>query len=85
MRHDRADLQWKLAQLYFVRGWNCEAIAAKYGLIHQRVRQILKTWKGRAVVTGYIQVIPAAGVLTPLMPPLCPIFEPEHGVPSRSL
>jgi hypothetical protein len=61
-RHDRADLQWKLAQLYFVLGWNCEGIAAKYGLIHQRVRQILKTWKRRAVETGYIQFIPPADV-----------------------
>jgi len=57
-RHDRADLQWKLAQLYFVLGWDCEGIAAKYGLIHQLVRQILKTWKRRAVETGYIQYIP---------------------------
>jgi hypothetical protein len=59
-RHDRADLQWKLAQLYFVLGWNCEGIGAKYGLIHQRVRQILNTWKRRAVETGYIQYIPPA-------------------------
>jgi hypothetical protein len=57
-RHDRPDLQWKLAQLYFVLGWNCESIAAKYGLIHQRVRQILKVWKRRAVEMGYIQFIP---------------------------
>jgi hypothetical protein len=62
-RHDRADLQWKLAQLYFVHGWNCEGIAAKYGLIHQRVRQILNTWKRRAIETGYIQFIPPADVL----------------------
>jgi hypothetical protein len=71
-RHDRADLQWRLAQLYFVRGWHCETIAAKYGLIHQRVRQILKAWMRRAVATGYIQFIPAAGVLTPVMQPLAP-------------
>jgi hypothetical protein len=58
-RHDRADLQWRLAQLYFVLGWSCEAIAARYDLIHQRVRQILNTWKRRAVEMGYIQYIPA--------------------------
>jgi hypothetical protein len=83
-RQDRADLQWKLAQLYFVRGWSCQGIAAKYGLIHQRVRQILKTWKRRAVATGYIQFIPPAGVLTPVMQPRCPILEPEPCAPSRS-
>lgn len=68
-RHDRADLQWKLAQLYFVHGWNCEGIAAKYGLIHQRVRQILKTWKRRAVETGYIQFIPPDDVFRSLIQP----------------
>ena len=68
-RHDRADLQWKLAQLYFVHGWNCEGIAAKYGLIHQRVRQILKTWKRRAVETGYIQSFPPIDVLSALVRP----------------
>jgi len=63
-RHDRADLQWKLVQLYFVMGWSCEAIGEKYGLIHQRVRQILKTWKQRAVEMGFIQYIPPADYLT---------------------
>ena len=63
-RHDRADLQWKLVQLYFVLGWSCEAIAERYGLIHQRVRQILKTWKQRAVEMGFIQYIPPAEYIT---------------------
>jgi hypothetical protein len=62
-RHDRPDLQWKLVQLYFVMGWSCEAIAERYGLIHQRVRQILKTWKQRAVEMGFIQYIPPADYL----------------------
>jgi two-component system KDP operon response regulator KdpE len=59
-RHDRPDLQRKLVQLYFVLGWNCENIATRYGLIHQRVRQILTTWKRRALEMGYIQYIPPA-------------------------
>jgi hypothetical protein len=58
--HDRPDLQWKLVQLYFVRGWSCERIAPRYGLIRQRVCQILKTWKRRAVEMGYIEYIPPA-------------------------
>jgi hypothetical protein len=62
-RHDRPDLQWKVVQLYFVLGWSCEAIARRYGLIHQRVRQILKTWKRRAVEMGFIQYIPPAEVI----------------------
>jgi hypothetical protein len=57
-RHDRPDLQWRIVQLYFVLGWGYETIALRYGLVHQRVSQILKTWKRRAIETGYIQHIP---------------------------
>jgi hypothetical protein len=57
-KHDRPDLQWKLVQLYFVRGWNCKSIADRYGFSRQRSRQILMTWKRRAVEMGYIQYIP---------------------------
>ena len=76
--HDRPDLQWKLAQLYFVLGWSCEKIAARCGLIHQRVRQILRTWQRRAVETGYIQYIPPAEVIRVAprkLQPLQPAFE----------
>jgi hypothetical protein len=59
-KHDRPDLQRKLAQLYFVLGWNCSAIGTRYGLLPGRVRQVLTTWKRRAVETGYIQHIPQA-------------------------
>ncbi|HLK50288.1 MAG TPA: hypothetical protein VKT49_19230 [Bryobacteraceae bacterium] len=59
-KHDRPDLQWKFAQLYFVAGWNCRDIATKYGLIRQRVQQVLNTWKKRAVQMGYLQYIPTA-------------------------
>jgi len=65
-RHDRPDLQRRLVQLYFVLGWSCEKVAERHGLIHQRVRQILSTWKSRAVAMGYIQYIPPAPVKTSL-------------------
>jgi hypothetical protein len=57
-KHDRADLQRKVVQLYFVLGWTCGRIGVRYSLSHQRVQQILNTWKLRAVQTGYLQVIP---------------------------
>jgi hypothetical protein len=60
VKHDRPDLQRQMVQLYFVLGWNCDAIADRYGLIRQRVQQILNTWKRRAAQTGYIQHIPEA-------------------------
>ena len=47
--YDRPDLQRKLAQLYFVLGWNCNNIGARYGLSAGRVQEILNTWKRRAV------------------------------------
>jgi transposase len=57
-KHDRADLQQKLVQLYFVLGWSCPRIAKRYGLSRLRVQQILKAWKKRAVEVGYIQTVP---------------------------
>jgi hypothetical protein len=65
-KHDRPDLQRKLAQLYFVLGWNCNSIGARYGLVPARVRQILNTWTRRAVKTGYIQHIPSVEVMSQL-------------------
>ena len=63
LKHDRPDLQRKLAQLYFVLGWNCKTIGARYGLAPSRVGQILNAWKRRAVKTGYIQQIPPSEVM----------------------
>jgi hypothetical protein len=57
-RHDRPDLQRRIVQLYFLLGWSCETIAARFGLLRQRVGQVLNTWKRRAVEMGYIQAIP---------------------------
>ena len=87
--HDRPDLQFKLAQLYFIFGWSCSAIAAKYGLIRQRVQQILNTWKRRAAQMGYLQAIPPMvpapaklvfqAVLLPVPMPARPLMvEHEH-------
>ena len=59
-RHDRPDLQWRIAQLYFVSGWSSDNIARRFGILRQRVCQILNTWKRRAVEMGYIQCIPPA-------------------------
>jgi len=63
-RDDRPDLQRKFAQLYFVLGWSCGRIAVRYGIVRQRVGQILNAWTRRAVEMGYIQIIPPPEVLT---------------------
>jgi hypothetical protein len=62
-KHDRPDLQRKTVQLYFLFGWSCSRIAQRYGVLRQRIQQILSTWKRRAIQMGYIQEIP------PAMPP----------------
>ena len=62
-RHDRPDLQMRVVQLYFLLGWSCETIAVRYGMMRQRIGQVLSTWKRRAVETGYIQLIPPAEAL----------------------
>jgi hypothetical protein len=59
-KHDRADLQRKIVQLYFLFGWSCSRIGGRYSLRRQRVQQIRNTWKRRAVRMGYLQSIPPA-------------------------
>jgi hypothetical protein len=75
-RHDRPDLQRQIVQLYFLFGWNYETIAARLGLLRQRVGQVLNTWKRRAVETGYIQVIPPQQSLRGLQRPIQVAFSP---------
>jgi hypothetical protein len=63
-KEDRPDLQRKLAQLYFVLGWNVGAIGLRYGLTPQRVRKILGAWKHAAVKALYVQSLPAAKIMS---------------------
>jgi hypothetical protein len=58
------NLQHKLIQLYFVMGWGCATIAARYGLARHQVLHVLNAWKSRAANAGYIQHIPIAEVLS---------------------
>jgi hypothetical protein len=67
-KHDRPDVQVKAVQLYFLFGWSCNRIAQRYGLLRQRVQQILSTWKRRAIEMGYIQEIPPAKDIPPAAP-----------------
>ena len=78
-RHDRPDLQWRVVQLYFVFGWSHETIAVRFGLVRQRVAQILKTWQRRAIEMGYIQIIPP---FEPLAPPTVSPAVPTPQIPT---
>lgn len=74
----RADIQWRLVELYFIRGWSTRRIAERYGVTARRIQQSLQHWVVSAMERGYLQLIPPEPVLTParaILPP--PIAVPE--------
>jgi hypothetical protein len=58
----RAEIQWRLVELYFVRNWSCSELGERYGVTMERARQILFNWVQRAIVLGYLQQIPASPI-----------------------
>ena len=60
-RFPRRETQWRIAVLYFVRGWTTRQIAERYGLTRERCGQILSEWRSRAVNMGYIQDVTPDG------------------------
>jgi hypothetical protein len=57
-RLPRADIHWRIAVLYFVRGWSMRDIATRYRLGASRIGQIITAWRINAVNQGYVQTIP---------------------------
>jgi hypothetical protein len=60
-QRSRRDLQWRLAVLYFVRGWSTRSIADRYGLTRERCGQIISDWRIRAITLGFIQDVTPEG------------------------
>ncbi len=58
----RRDVQWRLAVLYFIRGWSTREIARRYGLTRERCGQIISDWRVRAINMGYIQDVTPNGL-----------------------
>jgi hypothetical protein len=56
----RADVQWRLVELYFVRNWSCSRVGERYGVTLERARQLIRNWVTRAMALGYLQEIPAS-------------------------
>ena len=52
-----ADLQVRIVQLYFVRGWSVRRIRDRYNLSNDVVNKLLAQWRTRAIECGYIQEI----------------------------
>jgi hypothetical protein len=51
------DLQERIVQLYFVRGWTVKSICYRYSLSKAMVHKLLADWRIRAIESGYIQEI----------------------------
>lgn len=57
MKRTSGDLQERIVQLYFVRGWSVRSICDRYGLSKAMAHKLLAEWRIRAVESGYIQEI----------------------------
>jgi transposase-like protein len=57
MKRSSGDLQERIVQLYFVRGWPVRRICERYGLSKAMTHKLLAEWRVRAIESGYIQEI----------------------------
>lgn len=57
MKRGSGDLQERIVQLYFVRGWTVRNICDRYGMSKAMVHKLLAEWRIRAVESGFIQEI----------------------------
>jgi transposase-like protein len=57
IRRSPGDVQEKIVQLYFVRGWSIRRICDRYGLSKAMAHKLLSEWRIRAIESGYIQEI----------------------------
>jgi hypothetical protein len=55
------EIQWRLAILYFVRGWSTRELGRRYGVSPQRCGQLISDWRIRAVRLGYIDDVRPSG------------------------
>jgi hypothetical protein len=56
----RAEIQWRMVELYFIRNWSCADVGGRYGVTLERARQLISLWVRRAALLGYLQEIPEA-------------------------
>jgi transposase-like protein len=62
MKRSSGDLQERIVQLYFVRGWSVRSICDRYGLSKAMAHKLLAEWRIRAVESGFIQEIEPGNV-----------------------
>ena len=67
----RPEIQWRLVELYFIRGWSTRRLAERYGVTARRIQQSIQHWVGLALARGYLQTIPPE---TPVLPASVPAW-----------
>ena len=70
------DLQERIVQLYFVRGWTVRDICDRYGSSKAIVQSLLAEWRIRAIESGYIQEV-EPGCTAALIPQSLPFHREE--------
>jgi len=61
-RQCRAEIQWRVAELFLVNGWTCTRLSARYGVTRSRIWWFVRSWIDRALALGYLQDIPPEGL-----------------------
>jgi hypothetical protein len=54
-KYPQKEIQWRLAVLYFVRGWSHRQLGRRYGVSPQRCGQLISDWRIHAVRMGYVE------------------------------
>jgi transposase-like protein len=72
-----ADLQVRIVQLYFIRGWSVRRICDRYHLRKEAVHQLIAQWRIRAIESGSIQEI-EPGVLAAIVPEAQDIADTDY-------
>lgn len=82
MKRTSGDLQERIVQLYFVRGWSVRSICERYAMSKAMVHKLLAEWRVRAIESGYIQEI-EPGCLSALQPEIKGGVESEESSGAR--
>jgi len=61
----RADVQRRLVELYFIRGWSFCRLGGRYKVTAGRVRQTIRRWVEHATALNYLQSIAAEDACLP--------------------
>jgi Homeodomain-like domain len=60
-KYPRKEFQWRLAVLYFVRGWSHRELARRFGVSPRRCGQVISEWRIHAVRLGYVDDVRPGG------------------------